>query len=421
MTTLAHPVSPKEVMALIDGELSEPDAIAVSEHLHDCAECSSIAAQFRSTSQMLASWTVPAAPATLEDFVSKMAAVQTMASAQTTRRDTSSTRPPARSFRWKPWMSVASGMAAVALPVVAVVVFAFTPRHETSHMTRSPERVPSFEQDSSEALQTATLGSSLNASRRLQSDRSGYLVSSVPSNPDTMDALRAPAPMVARTATLAMTIKDFDAARRSLETIVSLHRGYVANMNTYDHDGQPRDLRASLRVPSQDLAATLAEIKALGHVDEESQAGEEVTEQHADLEDRLKTARDTEERFRSILTQHTGSISDVLKVQREIASVRSDIERMEADEKEMDHRVRFATIDLHWGQVYQFPAAPAAPSVAHTLGVAIEAGWRNAGETAMTIAQIIATEGPALLVWLSLPGLVTFLLWRRHKRKRNQR
>jgi len=65
-----------------------------------------------------------------------------------------------------------------------------------------------------------------------------------------------------------------------------------------------------------------------------------------DLLARLKNSRDTEQRFRAILQQRTGNVSEVLQVEEGIARVRSDIERMEAEQKALEHRVDFATIEL---------------------------------------------------------------------------
>ena len=91
-------------------------------------------------------------------------------------------------------------------------------------------------------------------------------------------------------------------------------------------------LKASLRIPVANLAAAMKDLRGLGRVASESESGEDVTQQHADLDQRLKTARDTEERFRTILQQRTGTVSDVLQVEEEIARVRGDIESMEAEQ-----------------------------------------------------------------------------------------
>jgi len=69
MIATTHPVSPEEVMALADGELSVAEASAVAAHIAECTECAGLAAQFAATSVAFAKWTVPAAPPSLNASV----------------------------------------------------------------------------------------------------------------------------------------------------------------------------------------------------------------------------------------------------------------------------------------------------------------------------------------------------------------
>ena len=59
MNTTAHTVSPEDLMAFLDGELSASAAESVAAHLADCEECAGIVTQFRNISQSLSLWTVP--------------------------------------------------------------------------------------------------------------------------------------------------------------------------------------------------------------------------------------------------------------------------------------------------------------------------------------------------------------------------
>lgn len=148
-------------------------------------------------------------------------------------------------------------------------------------------------------------------------------------------------------------VKDFAASRSSLEAIVRQHHGYSAQLNVSTPEDAPRGLQTSLRIPAPDLSATIGDLRTLGRIEGESQAGEEVTKQHADLVARLKNARDTEQRFQAILQQHTGNVGEVLQVEEGIARVRGDIERMGAEQKALEHRVDFATIDLQLTEEYK--------------------------------------------------------------------
>jgi uncharacterized protein DUF4349 len=94
-------------------------------------------------------------------------------------------------------------------------------------------------------------------------------------------------------------------------------------------------LVAALRVPADQLAPTVAEIKGLGRVEAESQGGEEVTSQYIGIDARLTNARNTEQRLTDLLRQRTGKLADVLAVELELGPVRGEIERMEAENKSL--------------------------------------------------------------------------------------
>src|SRR5260370_32975893 len=104
-------------------------------------------------------------------------------------------------------------------------------------------------------------------------------------------------PMLARTVSLSIVVKDFDASRASLDAILARHNGYAAGLNVATPQGAARMLEAALRIPAPPLVAAVAELKALGRVENEPQGGEEVTQQHADLVDRLKNYSETEQRL----------------------------------------------------------------------------------------------------------------------------
>jgi chromosome segregation ATPase len=219
--------------------------------------------------------------------------------------------------------------------------------------------------------------------------------------------------MIARTVTLSLIAKDFESARASLDGILARHNGYAADLNVATPQGVARSLQASLRIPAPQLPTALAELKSLGRVELETQNGEEVTQQHADLVARLKNSRETEQRLQAILTQRTGKISDVLEVEQEIARVRGEIEQMEAEQKNLEHRVDFATIDLKLSEEYKAKLDSAAPSISTQIHNAGVNGYRNIADTLLSIVLFFAEYGPVLSFWLLVFAIPTWLVWRR--------
>jgi hypothetical protein len=219
--------------------------------------------------------------------------------------------------------------------------------------------------------------------------------------------------MIARTVSLSLFTKEFDSSRASLDAILVRHNGYAAELNVATPLNAARSLQASLRIPATELPAVLAELKSLGRVEGETQSGEEVTQQHADLVARLKNSRETEERLQAILTQRTGKISDVLAVEQEIARVRGEIEQMEAEQKNLEHRVDFATIDLKLSEEYKAKLDSPAPAISTLIHNAAVNGYRNVADTLLSIVLFFAEYGPVLTFWLFLFCIPAWLVWRR--------
>ena len=126
-------------------------------------------------------------------------------------------------------------------------------------------------------------------------------------------------------------------------------RSWTAKAQT----GSARGLSAALRIPAKQLDGFLADLRKLGHVEEESRRNEEVSAQYVDLQARLKSARATEQRLIELLGTRTGKLSDVLDAERELARVRGEIESMQGQNAVLVHRVSYATVQVELSEEYR--------------------------------------------------------------------
>ncbi len=303
MAMSKHVLEPEELMAYLDGERSPERAAA---HLGECRECQEVAADLQGVSRRMLDWEVEAP------------AAQMSADLRAALRER---RPKGGHWAFGNWKWVL-GAAAVCLLAVAM----FLPklaiqRHAPVDMVRTS------------ALMTPQLAMQTRA---------------------VQDAA-APAskPMIARTAQVTLTTRDFDKTRAALDDILKRHNGYIGELNVSTPAGAGRSIEATLRVPAGQLEPALAEVRRLGRVESESQNGEEVTAQFVDLEARLANSRNTEQRLTELLRQRTGKLADVLEVEVEISRVRGEIERMEAERKSLLKRVDFATLNVSVRENYR--------------------------------------------------------------------
>ena len=222
--------------------------------------------------------------------------------------------------------------------------------------------------------------------------------------------------MIARTAQLTLTTKDFVKARTGIDEILRRHRGYVGELNVASPSDGARKLTATLRVPADQLESTLAELKTLGRVESESQGGEEVTAQYVDLEARLANARNTEKRLTDLLRQQTGKLSEVLSVETEISRVRGEIESMEAERKLLTQRVDFATLNTTVTEEDKAPAQVVPNSMGTRFRNAAIDGYQSVVNGVVDFLLWLISYGPALLLWAAILFFPARLLWRRLRR-----
>lgn len=414
MNTATHPVAPEEIMALLDGELSRDRAQLVSAHAESCADCRNVKEAFDVTSWKLTSWSI-GRPIYLDESALVRTACETFSNKRTRGRFVLLGESLSQKWVWAPALS--AGLILIVflamLPNTRVMREA-VPLGKAVTLEGAALDVRPNNADAAKAAGGGGGSSHYRATRRSQSKLPGdqTLANTTETSPEHRIQN---GPLIARTVSLSVVAKDFDAGRASLDNVLARHNGYAASLNVSTPRGAARTLEASLRIPAPQLEAALHELKSLGPVEAESQNGEEVTEQHVDLVARIKNDRETEVRLQDILRSRTGKVKDVLDVEQEIARIRGEIEQMEAEQKNLEHRVDFATIDLKLAEQYKAQLTTPAPSVVIQLRNATINGFRNAFGSLLTLVLFLAESGPSLVLWLILLGIPSWRLWRRYR------
>jgi hypothetical protein len=225
------------------------------------------------------------------------------------------------------------------------------------------------------------------------------------------------APMIARVAGLTLTTKEFDKSRAALEEILRRHSGYMGELKVSAPADAGRTLTATLRVPGPQLEAAMAELKKLGRVENESQGGEEVTQQYVDLQARLANGKHTEQRLTEILRTRTGKLQDVLKVELEIDRVRGEIEQMQAEQKELTKRVAFATLNTTIQEEYFARLQSTPPSTGSRFRNAAVDGYNTVIEGLIDVALFLLSAGPSLLLWAAILFFPARWAWKKLRGK----
>ncbi|HET9933272.1 MAG TPA: DUF4349 domain-containing protein [Polyangiaceae bacterium] len=167
--------------------------------------------------------------------------------------------------------------------------------------------------------------------------------------------------------------------------IAERHGGFVANTATNSGQDAGAVVSLTLRVPAGHFTRVLEELRALGSgASMERVSSEDVSDECLDLEARIKTQRALEQQFLEIL-KRAEKVEDALKVERELATVRAEIERLDGRRKFLAREVALSTIDVSLTQERAL----------------VSASWRSLGDAARH-AYADAIDNAAGLVELAL-------------------
>jgi len=150
---------------------------------------------------------------------------------------------------------------------------------------------------------------------------------------------------------LTLEVSSPNDAQRSVASIAESVGGFVVTSETKlieNHDPSKRTVEVKLivRVPANQFDAALSSIEKLSsNVIQRGISGSDVTEEFIDLEARIRTQKALELQFLTIMKQ-SGNISDALEVQRQIAAVRTEIEKLEGRRRFLENRASLSTITV---------------------------------------------------------------------------
>ena len=157
---------------------------------------------------------------------------------------------------------------------------------------------------------------------------------------------------IIRNADLTMEVTSTTDAQHRIVSIAEALGGFVVTSEAKQRESKEPaqrtlDIRLVVRIPENQFGAALDQIRGLtSNLTEEKVSGQDVTEEFIDLEARIRTQKALEAQFLQIMRQ-TGKIVDALEVQRQIAEVRSDIERLEGRKRFLENRSSLSTITVN--------------------------------------------------------------------------
>ena len=162
------------------------------------------------------------------------------------------------------------------------------------------------------------------------------------------------APKVIKTAVIEIEVADgrFDAAFSRVPSIAAALGGFVSSSTSSqaaegdDDENRQAAGSAVLRVPSDQFEAARTELLKLGELRSQQVEGEDVSAQLTDLDARLRNLRSQEEAIRLLMTK-AKTIGETIEVQRQLGSVREQIEQLSAEQARLGDAVAMSTLTVN--------------------------------------------------------------------------
>jgi hypothetical protein len=217
---------------------------------------------------------------------------------------------------------------------------------------------------------------------------------------------------VITTGSLSITATDPVAASESAVTITEQAGGRVDSRSENPAtEIQPASANLSLRIPSDELDRTLAELKKLGRLNFVSLTAQDVTQQSQDLDARITALTTSVDRLLALMVSAT-STTDLISIESALSSRQGERESLQSQRDFLADQIDYSTVQLEL--VAEGTVAAGGPD---NFWSGIVTGW-----TALVTALggLLVALGVALpwLVVLAIVGAIVLLIVRVFARRR---
>ena len=215
---------------------------------------------------------------------------------------------------------------------------------------------------------------------------------------------------VIETAQVTLETKDLPTTESRVRERLSTRKGILSSANvTLDGNGR-RTGNFTLRIPAGQLQDFVNELASLPDVivRQRSISSQDVTEEVVDITARLENMQRHEKRLREILAT-ANTVEEVLKVEKELATVRTQIESTTGKLKALSGKIEMSTLQLRISEV----AVITETNFFGKLKAILRDSWVAAGDV---VLYLIAT----IIVLSPIGILAVGILWwwkRRQKAK----
>ncbi|OBX21210.1 MULTISPECIES: DUF4349 domain-containing protein [Bizionia] len=186
------------------------------------------------------------------------------------------------------------------------------------------------------------------------------------------------------------------ATRKNIFKTIEKFKGYSTSDNEYKYVYEIRNT-LTIRVPSENFDDLLKEItQGVSKFDRKEITITDVTAEFLDIDPRLKTKKELENRYLEIL-QKANTVTEILEVEKQIGELHADIESIEGRLKFLNNQVSFSTLNV---SIYE------TISKENEFGEKFKSGFKNGWENLIIFFVFLANIWPFILITVGIVILI---------------
>ena len=137
-----------------------------------------------------------------------------------------------------------------------------------------------------------------------------------------------------------LQVQDLSEGESAVEKWCKELNGYISYSSSDEYSAY-----FTVKIPSASFDKAMESVGDFGQVKNRNVSTQDVSEQYYDLKTRLETKKILQTNFKQYL-EKASNITDILKIERELNNVTSDIESMEGQLRRLSNQIDFSTISI---------------------------------------------------------------------------
>jgi hypothetical protein len=192
--------------------------------------------------------------------------------------------------------------------------------------------------------------------------------------------------LIIKNANVQFQVSSVEASHAKIAGLLAKYNAYFGSDNRTSNSHQVEN-NMVIRVTAANFDKLMDELMQESvYTNYRNVSAEDITAEFTDIQARLKTKKEVEQRYLALLRQ-SAKITDILEVEEKIRVIREEIEAAEGREKLLKDQVGYSTINLNMYQKFEY--APEQPiGFFSLLTQAFVNGWRGLLEVLIGLVRV---------------------------------